>query len=73
MRFVEAADGGDVGRIVRGEERVDFLHRAQHGLVEHLRAGDAARHHRLEADRRESAESAERFLDERDGRAVVGQ
>ena len=28
MRLVEAPDGGDVGWVVRGQEGVDFLHRA---------------------------------------------
>jgi hypothetical protein len=53
--------------------RVDFLHRAEHRLVEKLRARDAASHYWLEADGGQGAETAEGFLDEADRGCVIRQ
>ena len=73
VKLVEKPDAGDVGRVVRGEEGVVVLHGPEHWLVHDLRAGNALRHHGLEAHRRDAVEPAELLLDEADGGAVVGE
>ncbi len=56
---LELAHRVHVGRVVRGEERIERLHRAEHAVVENLRARDALGHDGLEADGREFAKRAE--------------
>lgn len=73
MRAMEATDGGDVGGIVRGQQRVDFLHGGEHARVEQLRAGDVARHDGLEPDGGEMAKTAEVLLNQCDGGVVIGE